>query len=116
MSIHIEECMEIGGTDKHKFWQSHMESWKQSGKTQSHYCRDNGLGIKVFGYWKRKLCSKRASAAGFVPVSIKRPYPASANTGASLRVIVGNGYGIDVGDGFNPDTLRRLMDTLGQRA
>lgn len=116
MSSNLEECREVGVTERYKFWQSHIESWKQSGKTQSDFCRDNGLGIKVFGYWKRKLCSKRAAAVGLVPVSIKRPYPAFANTGASLRVIVGSGYGIDVGDGFNPDTLRRLIDTLGQRA
>ncbi len=116
MSNNIEEYMETGGTDKHKFWHSHIEAWKQSGKTQSDFCKDNGLGIKVFGYWKRKLCSNRPAAVGFVPVSIKRPSPAPSITGTSLRLVVGNGYGIDIGDGFNPGTLRRLLDTLGQRA
>ena len=50
-----------------------------------------------------------------VPVSIKRSYPVSVNGGASLRLVIGNGYGVDIGDGFNPDTLKRLLDTLGQR-
>lgn len=118
MSKEFEECRGVGVTEKHKLWQSHIEEWKQSGNTQSDYCRHNGLSRKVFGYWKRKLCSQRpaaVSAVSFVPVSIKRPYTASVNAGASLRLIVGNGYGIEIGDGFNPDTLRRLIDTLGQR-
>ena len=115
MSNDIGECSEVVGTDKHKFWEVHVEAWKQSGKAQSDYCRDNGLSSKLFGYWKRKLCSKKEAAVSFVPVSIKRPYPASVNTSASLRLVVGNGYGIDIGDGFNPDTLNRLLNTLGQR-
>lgn len=115
MSKEFEESKGVSVTEKHKFWQSHIEVYQHSGNTQADYCRRNGLSIKTFGYWKRKLCSKRPAAVSFVPVSIKRPYPASANTSTSLRLVVGNGYGIDVGDGFNPDTLRRLIDTLGKR-
>ncbi len=80
MSNDIGECSEVVGTDKHKFWQEHVEAWKQSGKAQSDFCRDNGLRIKTFGYWKRKICSKKTAAVGFVPVSIKKPYPASIKT------------------------------------
>ncbi len=116
MSNEFEGCREVGFSEKHKFWQSHIESWEHRGDTQSDYCRNHGLSSKVFGYWKRKLCSKREAAVSFVPVSIKRSYPASVNASASLRLDIGNGYGIDVGDGFNPDTLRRLLTTLGQRA
>lgn len=118
MSDEFEECREVGVTERHKFWQPHIEAWEHSGITQSDYCRNNRLSIKVFGYWKRKLCSKRRGAVSFVPVSIKRQYPAHGDTSASLRLVIGNGYGIDIGDGFNPDTLRRLINTLdtpGQR-
>lgn len=116
MSKEFEECKGVGVTEKNKFWQSHIESWEHSGITQADYCRRNELSIKVFGYRKRKLCSKAPAAVSFVPVSIKSSYPASVNAGASLRLVVGNGYGIDIGDGFKPDTLRRLLDTIGQRA
>ncbi len=115
MSKEFEECKGVGVTEKNKFWQSHIEAWEHSGNTQSDYCRNNGLSSKVFGYWKRKLCRKAPAAVSFVPVSIRRTYPASINTGASLRLVVGNGYGIDIGDGFKPDTLRRLLDALGHR-
>jgi len=91
MSNNFEECKDKLPVDKHKFWQSHIESWEHSGSTQSAYCRNNGLSSKLFGYWKRKLCSKGEAAVSFVPVSIKKPYPASVNAGTSLRLVVGNG-------------------------
>ena len=44
--------------EKYQYWQTHINAWKQSGISQSDFCRQHGLNIKIFGYWKRKLCSK----------------------------------------------------------
>ncbi len=95
-------------------YQSHINAWKQSGISQSDFCRQHGLNIKIFGYWKRKLCS-RPEGVSFVPVAIKPSHPASMKSGSSLRIVTGNGLSIEVGDGFNPATLRQLLDTIGQR-
>lgn len=115
MSNYFEECSEVGDSDKGKFWQVHIEAWKQSGKTQSDFCRDSGLSIKTFGYWKRKQCNKKPSAVGFVPVSIKSSGIVATDTGTLLRLVVSNSYGIDIGDGFNPVTLIRLLDIVERR-
>jgi len=101
--------------DKEQFWKAHVSAWEQSGIGQSAYCRREELNIKVFGYWKRKLCRK-ASDLTFVPVAIKAMYTPRDKPGTSLRLIIGNDYGIEVGDGFNPDTLRRVLHVLGCRA
>lgn len=71
--------MEDGVTEKYKFWQPHIEAWEHSGISHSDYCREKGLSIKKFGYWKRKLCSKNTEAVSFVPVAIKKTYPVSIN-------------------------------------
>lgn len=113
MSQEFNDSREDGVTEKYKFWQPHIEAWEHSDVSQSDYCREKGLSIKRFGYWKRKLCSKNPEAVNFVPVSIKRSYSASVNAGASLKLVISNGYSVDIGDGFNADTLRRLLDTLG---
>jgi len=60
----VEEC------DKHQYWKPHVEAWEQSGVRQSEYCSRHGLNIKVFGYWKRKLCRRRSDVT-FLPVAIK---------------------------------------------
>ena len=100
--------------EKNKFWQLHINAWQQSGISQADFCRRHGLNIKIFGYWKRKLYS-RPEGVSFVPVAIKTSHTAYVKTGSSLRVVTSNGLSIEIGDGFNPATLRLLLDTIGQR-
>ncbi len=101
-------------SEKYQFWQPHINAWKQSGISQADFCRQHGLNIKIFGYWKRKLCS-RSEGLSFVPVSIKPSHTAYVKSISSLRVVTCNGLSIEVGDGFNPATLRMLLDAIGQR-
>jgi len=77
------------------------------------YCRRQGLNIKLFGYWKRKLCRKPAAGLTFVPVAIKPSQSTVVKPTATLRLIIRGGSSIEIGDGFNQDTLRRVLDTVG---
>ena len=101
--------------DKQQFWQDHVAVWEQSGIRQSEYCHRQGLNIKVFGYWKRKLCRKPAAGLTFVPVAIKTSQSTVVKPAATLRLIIRGGSCIEIGDGFNQDTLRRVLDTVGWR-
>ena len=98
--------------DKQPFWQDHVAAWEQSGIRQSEYCSRQGLNIKIFGYWKRKLCRKPAGMT-FVPVSIKPSQSTVVKPMSTLRLIIRGGSCIEIGDGFNQDTLRRVLDTVG---
>jgi hypothetical protein len=100
--------------DKKQYWKAHVGAWEQSGIGQSAYCRREELNIEVFGYWKRKL-SRQASDLTFVPVAVKTTYTPRNQPGAALRLLIGNNYGIEVGDGFHPDTLRSVLHVLGCR-
>jgi len=108
-SVEVEN---IDNQDKHQFWQNHVAAWEQSGIRQSEYCSRQGLNIKVFGYWKRKLYRKPAGMT-FVPVAIKPSQATGGKPTASLRLIIRGGSCIEIGDGFNQDTLRRVLDTVG---
>lgn len=101
--------------DKHQFWQLHINAWKQSGMSQADFCRRHGLDIKIFGYWKRKLVSKSEDVS-FMPVSIKPSHTALMKSSvSSLKIVTCNDLSIEVSDGFNPATLRMLLDTIAQR-
>ncbi|MBI3605206.1 MAG: hypothetical protein HY202_04165 [Nitrospirae bacterium] len=110
MSKEIKDHQEIGPAGKHRFWQAHIETWKQSGINQSAYCRGKSLSLRSFGYWKKKFFRKPPLT--FVPVTIKRFLPPAYQPGTSLRLLTYSGYGIEIGDGFNPETLRKLLETL----
>lgn len=103
-----EENKEVQYQDKQSFWEPHINGWKESGISQADYCRSQGLNIRVFGYWKRKLCRK-APESGFVPVLIKPAGAVAGRSDASLRLIIREDLSIEIGDRFNPDTLRKLL-------
>ncbi len=90
---------------KHQFWQGHIQAWKESGKSQAGYCRDNKLNIKTFTYWRRKL-SRKASTVTLVQM------PSLSNTTAPIKLIVNDRFAIEVGDGFRPDTLKQFVNMV----
>ena len=111
MSKEIRDHQEMEPAEKNKFWQAHIEAWKQSGISQSAYCRGKSLSLRSFGYWKKKFCGKKPPMA-FVPVAVKRFLSPAGPPGTSLKLLTRGGYGIEIGDGFRPDTLKKLLDTL----
>jgi hypothetical protein len=93
-------------------WPQHFERWRQSGLTQSEYCRQAGLSRHRFKYWRRQLeptevRRRRKRASGFVPVQV-RPSTAAP----SLTLTLPNGMvlrGIDAG---NVELVKRLVEQL----
>ena len=37
------------------FWIGHFVAWRSSGLTRAAYCRQQGLSIASFGFWRRVL-------------------------------------------------------------
>ncbi len=91
--------------DQLKHWQTHILSWEQSGTSQAGYCRTHSLSIKTFAYWLRKL---RKGLETVKPVQI----PCVPVTTISIRLIIDDRFTIEVGDRFNPDTLKQLVQTI----
>lgn len=114
MSKEIKDHPEIEPAGKHRFWQGHIGTWEQSGISQAAYCRNKSLPLKSFWYWKKKFRSRKPTLT-FVPVAVKTsPFPAGLS-GPSLKLLTRTGFGIEIGDGFNPETLRKLLDALAGR-
>jgi len=98
--------------NKRNHWKKHIEKWKESGLTQSEYCRRNDLKIKSFGYWKGRILNNEPSEVQFcrlpVPVIQKETSPPEH----SLVLRIGKHHEITIGDKFKPETLSRLIHTL----
>jgi hypothetical protein len=43
---------------KQSLWRARIEEWRGSGLSQSRYCRERGISLATFGYWKRCLAEK----------------------------------------------------------
>jgi hypothetical protein len=109
-----EQTREEKNQKKQEFWTSHIESWKESGLKQIDYCRQNNISRHRFTYWKCKLHKKKDSLT-FVSVSGKAILSQlSPYNQASLKLNIGGTYQIEIGDGFSPETLSILVQTLGR--
>lgn len=95
--------------ERRSFWQGHLVQWQASGLSQVAYCRQQGLKVAQFGYWKKRLLAGQppdtASAAGFIPLQM-------ASAGATLTIVLNNSLRVEVHPGFDPVTLRAVVQAL----
>jgi hypothetical protein len=94
---------------KQEYWVREISKWEKAGKSQAEYCREYRLNLKIFGYWKRKI--KKVPTVSFVQIPSILPSPVTSKQ-APIVLSIDN-FDIKIGDGFNSDTLKRLVQTLG---
>ena len=99
---------------KRRFWRQHIEQWKRSGLQQLAYCRQHGLKLHCFIYWRKKY---RPTAPA--PVSLVEVQLPPATTGAiaaaghrPLRLVVSGSHCVEVERDFDPVALRQLLHVL----
>ena len=97
--------------ERRLFWQEHLAQWRASGMSQGAYCRQPGLRLAQFGYWKKRLLTARAPATtpatpGFIAVQM-------AAASATLTVVLNDHLRVEVRPGFDPATRRAVIQALG---
>ena len=109
----MKRSISAAGQQRRKFWENHLRAWQASGLSQAGYCREHGLSDKSFVYWKKRLVPARVAVS---LVEVPR-YQAAPMLCASrpLRLMLGNRYGIEIEQGFDEQTLERLLRVLEER-
>jgi len=83
---------------KEQFWKEHIEQHRQSKLTRSEYCRQNGLKLHQFIYWKKRFARKQSRENGgvsFVALNVASAIKPVA-TKNTLNVFTPNGYRIEL--------------------
>jgi len=97
---------------KRTYWKQHIEGWKQTGLTQSEYCRRHNLKHHQLVYWKKRLL-KTETDVSFVQLDLKdlldRP---SEQDQASLCLVIDNHFKVEIRAGFDAQLLRQLIFAL----
>jgi len=107
-----EQGRETGLRENRRKWAGHIESWKESGKSQAQYCRENGLSPKLFYYWKRKQTGKYEAGVRLIPVGMHPIQVHQAVSSVAPLVLIVGQYKVEIGTGFNTATLAMLVRTL----
>ena len=96
------------------YWREQVAAWKNSGVSQSRFCKQRGLSRFVFGRWKIQVegRSPRGGArlvrlrAGKLPISLG---------GGGIQLWIQGRYRVEVAEGFEAQTLSRLLQVLEGR-
>jgi hypothetical protein len=108
-------------------WPQLLAQWRLSGLTQAEFCARRGLSLPSFRYHLYKPRRRSGSPGPIAPtdadttplflpvVCSPASQPDRAPSAATpLEVILGDGLRIAVAPGFDPQTLRRLVEALRQ--
>jgi hypothetical protein len=100
--------------EKRRFWEQQIQQWKDSGLTQSKFCRLHSLKTHQFTYWKKRFHRTQVPVS-LVELQLGSPLQSQACSSASaLRLVLDEHYRIDIDRGFDPLTLQQLVLTLRQ--
>jgi transposase-like protein len=105
---------EIELEEKKRKWAGHIKECGESGKSQVQYCREQGLSIKLFYYWKRKLQEKQEDGVRLVPVRMQVVQVSRTESIATPLVLILGQYKVEIGPGFDSGTLGRVIQVLEQ--
>ena len=101
-------------SSKEEFWRNHIQSCSQSNLSQERYCREHGLALSTFSYWKRQLAKSKDRETRFFPLMLQGP-PATTKdkeaSGVSLYLKDGN-YRIEISEEFSSSCLKQLISVL----
>ena len=97
---------------KRSYWRQHINSWQETGLTQTEYCRQHNLKHHQLVYWKKRYL-KTQSDVSFAAIQLEDllDIPAPADQ-ASLTVVIDNPLKVEVTEGFDPQLLRQLIAAL----
>ncbi len=88
-------------------WESVITSWKESGKSQVNFCKDNEIKVSTFGYWQKRLS---ASKNLFVPVKV---LDSTRYESIFYKIETPLGVNIIIPSGANLDDLTVIFKSLG---
>lgn len=100
--------------EKRRFWEQQIQQWKDSGLSQTEFCRLHNLKAHQLTYWKKRFDRTQAPVS-LIELQLHSTLQSPPCTnGSALRLILNEQYRIDIDRGFDPLTLQRLVLVLRQ--
>ena len=97
---------------KRSYWKQHIDSWQETGLTQTEYCRHHNLKHHQLVYWKKRFL-KSETDVSFIPIKLEDllDLPTQSDC-AALCLVINNHLKIEIRAGFDPQLLRQLIFAL----
>ena len=93
--------------EKKRLWENRLKDWNASGLTQSQYCREHGLRVNQFIYWKKRVMP------GTVTL-VEVPTPKPLRSSSAISLVIGEHYRLEIPEGFDPASLERVIRVVSR--
>ena len=83
------DTMRLSKEEKEAYWTSHIKKWRQSGLSQTAYCKQEDVSLCQLGYWLKKEKSAPelpSEQSGFVKLHTLTNQCASQDYAFQLRI------------------------------
>jgi hypothetical protein len=94
-----------------KHWRKIIERQAASGLSAAAFCRENNIRVPQFHWWRGRFRREKlqSNESGFLQlVSFSKPTQHSG-----IRIRLRDGLSIEVDPGFDPHTLRGVIEAIG---
>ena len=90
-------------------WRTVIRKHATSGLSAAAFCREQDINIHKFRWWQRRFKKENSQQkeSGFLQLV---PFSKSQHSG--IRIHLHNGVSIEVEQGFDPMTLRGVIETI----
>ncbi|WIX08407.1 IS66 family insertion sequence element accessory protein TnpA [Xanthomonas oryzae] len=95
---------------KREQWAGYVQGWQASGLSQAAWCREQGLSLASFGYWRRRLAEGAVALAGVSPLCVQPV--AAPDSAATVQLHLAGGMRVSLAQ-VDRAWLAGLLRALG---
>lgn len=100
---------EMTTEERHSHWREIIDNQLTSGMSIAAYCRQSEIKSSYFYTIRRRLKALQALSGGFLELT---PSKRAQSASAGIRIQLGDNLYVEVDRGFDPFTLRAIVETL----
>jgi hypothetical protein len=97
--------------ERSTYWQKLVDQQTDSGLNGAAFCREHNINPQRFYHWRRRFNEPDTMSTGFFQLISCSPQSQSSG----IRVSLGNELHIEIDRGFDPITLRTVVEAIGTR-
>lgn len=99
--------------NKREYWLNQINQWKESNFSQSEFCKQAGIKLSTFIYWRGLLLKpENINNNKFVPVKVVKNINAN-NSIASIKIKLSTGHEVYLPIEIGINEISKLIHSLG---
>ncbi|HVH69483.1 MAG TPA: hypothetical protein VNB49_00030 [Candidatus Dormibacteraeota bacterium] len=95
--------------NREAYWRERVDAHERSGLSVKQFCEQQKISEQSFYVWRKRLRNQQPMRFALVETGVGRP-PGPAES--ELELVLTTGERLRISTGFDPSTLRKLLEVL----